>query len=418
MIEWLKLENFKNFSEAKLFCGPVTLLMGINAAGKSNLRDAFRLLLGIGLGYNLAEIFGRRYTSGQLQWSGIRGGLSEVTYFGSTTFSLTIKFKLRSSYQYKIEIAPKLSTRPQVVAESLYCDQKMLFDTRPNQDASPQIEINIARDERCQKEHTLAVNTAQPVLTQILEESSFSERTDSAAKEVRRGVQATLTTFRALCFFDLIPNSMREPSFLGQNLGDRGENLSSVLADICKNPTQKARKEALVAWVKALTPMDVQDFEFTEDQMGRVLVTLVESAGRKTSAYSASDGTLRFLAIAAALLNPHIKSCFFEELENGIHPTRLHLLLDLIEQTTLHNDTQVIATTHSPQLLRLISPATLDYTSLIYRLPDESTGHIQRLVDLPQPALDILRKKNLAQLYESGWFENVVNLLSEEKRSS
>ena len=50
--------------------------------------------------------------------------------------------------------------------------------------------------------------------------------------------------------------------------------------------------------------------------------------------YSASDGTLRFLAILAALLGTDpARLYFFEEIDNGIHPSRLRLLLDLIERT-------------------------------------------------------------------------------------
>ena len=52
------------------------------------------------------------------------------------------------------------------------------------------------------------------------------------------------------------------------------------------------------------------------------------------------------------VIGPHRPSFFFlEELENGIHPTRLGLLLDLIENQVKNKGIQVVATTHSPQLL-------------------------------------------------------------------
>ncbi len=54
--------------------------------------------------------------------------------------------------------------------------------------------------------------------------------------------------------------------------------------------------------MQALTPMDAQDIQFDRDQVRRVRLTLVEGNGHRTSAYAASDGTLRFLAITAALL--------------------------------------------------------------------------------------------------------------------
>src|SRR5436190_20001058 len=115
--------------------------------------------------------------------------------------------------------------------------------------------------------------------------------------------------------------------------------------------------------------MDVEDLDFSPDQVGRVLVTLVEREGRRTSIYSASDGTLRFLAMLAALLAPGpAELYFFEELENGIHPTRLYLLLQCIEQRVSRGTIQSVVTTHAPQLLRLLSPYKLQDAALIYRL--------------------------------------------------
>ena len=58
MITSIRLKNFKNFADETLRVGPFTLLVGANASGKSNIRDAFRFLSGIGRGYTLAEIFG------------------------------------------------------------------------------------------------------------------------------------------------------------------------------------------------------------------------------------------------------------------------------------------------------------------------------------------------------------------------
>jgi AAA15 family ATPase/GTPase len=58
MIHSLQLTNFKNFQATALSLGKFTLLVGTNASGKSNLRDAFRFLHGIERGYSLAEIFG------------------------------------------------------------------------------------------------------------------------------------------------------------------------------------------------------------------------------------------------------------------------------------------------------------------------------------------------------------------------
>ena len=69
MLTQLRLHNFKNFEDATLTLGPLTVIAGANAAGKSNLRDAFRFLHGIGRGYSVAEIIGEKWSVGG-SWSG------------------------------------------------------------------------------------------------------------------------------------------------------------------------------------------------------------------------------------------------------------------------------------------------------------------------------------------------------------
>ena len=74
MITSVRMVNFKNFADETLKVGPFTIIVGANASGKSNIRDAFRFLHGIGRGYTLAEILGGKYgLGGQREWAGIRG---------------------------------------------------------------------------------------------------------------------------------------------------------------------------------------------------------------------------------------------------------------------------------------------------------------------------------------------------------
>src|SRR5689334_1896000 len=93
MFTSLRLERFKSFKDAELKLGPFTVLIGANASGKSNIRDAFRFLHGIGRGYSLAEILGEKYLGGERVWSGIRGGTREVAYSGSDSFALEVNWE-------------------------------------------------------------------------------------------------------------------------------------------------------------------------------------------------------------------------------------------------------------------------------------------------------------------------------------
>ena len=87
MITSIRLVNFKNFADETLRVGPFTVIVGANASGKSNIRDAFRFLHGIGRGYTLAEIIGGKYGA---DWKPIRGAANEIVRFGQAAFSIEV----------------------------------------------------------------------------------------------------------------------------------------------------------------------------------------------------------------------------------------------------------------------------------------------------------------------------------------
>jgi predicted ATPase len=406
MIKTLTLENFKNFKDATLNVGELTLLVGTNASGKSNVRDAFRFLHGVSRGYTLAEIVGEKWIDGGvLQWRGIRGGIREIAYRGHSLFS--IEAALTTGETYRIVVKSTHPAGLRVVGESLHVGRKAVFDSRDS--SPPQLEpaqflsVSLRRSgSNDTHKHRLRFSSAHPVLTQIAS-------SDEVSLGVKVRVKQVIDSLGSMRFLDLAPDAMRQSSLPGQTvLGDRGENLSSVLQSIVADPSLK---NALLEWIKELTPLDVTDFEFVADQTGRVLVTLVESDGQRTSAYSASDGTLRFLAIISALLAPSAaRFYFFEELENGIHAARLYLLLQLIEQHVSSKAIQVVATSHSPQLLGILGKKARESAALIYRLSGSPDARISRIVDIPD-AKRVLGEQDLARLYASGWLEDAVSFV-------
>jgi predicted ATPase len=413
VITELRLERFKSFEDATLKLGPFTVVVGTNASGKSNVRDALRFLHGIGRGYTLPDIFGEKPGEG---WEGIRGGTLEATFLGATTFALRVALVVEAEgapheVEYGIEVeAGRSGQQPRVVDERLAIlrDGEEVFGFDENSPNDPQ-----RRNLRVHRLGTdLATMEILPAETALssLTDPGYRRSPDRIASQVFaeawKFTQPCLDTLRSMRFLELAPAAMREPSVPGQTtLGDRGENLSSVLLAICDS--QKG-KETLLSWVQELTPMDVADLEFVPDATGKVLVTLVERDGRKVSAHSASDGTLRFLGFLAALLGPEKpRFYFFEELENGIHPVRLGLLTQLIEQNAKGGRVQVAGTTHSPQLLGLMSREALRDSSLVYRLPEHRESGIVSLLEVPT-AREVLDRHSIIDLQESGWFENTM----------
>jgi len=393
LLHSLRLVGFKSFRDTHIPFGPFTLLVGTNASGKSNVQDALRFLHGCAQGFSLAEVIDEKWgPGGLLLWRGIRGGVREIVRFGEHRLLITAKLTSRSGqqYGYTIAVAFHLGKIPEVVDESLYTGNQPIFQSERG---------DLGVSFPAKPDHVIAYPGGRPFLHQVAEDDHIEKRSRGQAREV---IEA-LTSIR---FLDLTPDAMRSPATPGQEiLGDRGENLSAVLLHIASD---KAKKEALLGWLQALTPLDVVDLRFHEDLLGRVLVYLVESNGRETSAQSASDGTLRFLALAAALLSSESGRLFFiEEIDNGLHPTRLHLLLDVIEQATRTLGCQVVATTHNPQLLAFLSEEAQGDAVLLYRREHEDASEAVRVLDLPD-VRRVLASQDLGRLFATGWLEDAI----------
>ena len=424
MITSLRLTNFKNFADEMLRVGRFTVIVGANASGKSNIRDAFRFLHGIGRGYTLAEILGGRYgPGGQIEWQSVRGAPNEVARMERNKigdgFVLQVQMEANGSrWTYQIEVARGAEGAGEfrVVRESLsragwwepvYTSHPQEGSPLPESD-EPHLGLRMAKTGSQKKQgYSISVRSGQPALTQLREHKRLPRSHKDYAQRV-------IDAFASMRFLDLIPDRMRQPSFPGQRvLGDGGENLPTVLRDICAN---EERRRTLIDWLRALTPMDVKDLEFPVDAVtGLIQLAVRERDGRMCSAYSISDGTLRFLAMLAALLTEDpTRFYFFEEIDNGIHPARQWLLLELIEKQTATRPMQVVTTTHSPGLLTSVSDSTFANTSLVCRLENASDAIIRPVSDLPN-AETLRTSQGLGRLLMGGWMEDTIAFIEDRK---
>ena len=414
MITSLRLVDFKNFTDETLRLGPFTVIIGANASGKSNIRDAFRFLNGIGRGYTLAEIIGGKYGGGgQIEWEPIRGATKEITRFTDpslhrylkSTFSIQVDLELKSSsrihYSIKVGFNPTSPDEFRVLEEELELDSVKIYST--SEMVGAELHVLVGEDDEW-----IDLSPSKPILTQFFDTTEASVLLDRmySKKDIELDIESdVLSAFSFVRFLELSPNRMRQPAFPGQPLGESGENLPTVLQEICSVPK---RQEMLASWVQELTPMDVEGFEFPNDPSGRVHLMIRERNGREVSAYSASDGTLRFLAMLAALLGTKpAHMYFFEEIDNGLHPSRLHLLVDLIEQQTAKRDIQVITTTHSPALLSTVNEKTFENTSVVCRLEDTHDAIIRPVANLSN-ARELRKSQGLGRLLAGGWMETAL----------
>ena len=395
MITSLRLVDFKNFADETLRVGPFTVIVGANASGKSNIRDAFRFLHGIGRGYTLAEIIGGKYgPSGQVEWQGIRGGANAIIRFGQPAFGLDVKLKLGDEdATYSIEVSPEISRTGgfRITYEHLQIRQKLIYEKRRSTYQDLHVALGDGRQFDMKRDRS--------VLAQLNESRQAGTIYEDRTRQV-------IDALQTMNFLELSPDRMREPASPGANvLGDFGENLSTVLEKICADPS---RQKILASWLHELTPMDVEGFEFPRDPSGRIHLMIREANGNAVSAHSASDGTLRFLAMLAALLGTNSERLyFFEEIDNGIHAARQWLLLELIEKQTTGRKIQVVTTTHSPDLLAIVNDNTFENTSIVCRLEDADNAVIRPVAELTR-SRELRKSQGLGRLLTDGWMEDML----------
>ena len=404
MITSIRLVNFKNFADETLRVGPFTIIVGANASGKSNIRDAFRFLHGIGRGYTLAEILGGKHgVGGQLEWEPIRGAPNEITRFGRrypylerSEFSLHVELDLacgKTFYSITVEFKPYSPDGFMVLEEELKTQAGRVYKATKTSDHSLSLEDKNGPI-------PYSASASQPTLAQAF----CLDRPDLyfSLSEV-----PLLRVFQGMRFLELTPERMREPSFpTATTLGDFGQNLPSVLQAICHD---ERRGKILADWLSELTPMDVEDFGFPPDPSGRIHLKILEGNGRPVSAYSASDGTLRFLTMLAALLAEESNGLYFvEEIDTGIHPARLALLLELVERQTANGNVQIVTTTHAPDLLTFANDSTFENMSVVCRLEESHDAIIRPVAKLPNARELRTSRGGLGRLLSEGWMETAL----------
>ena len=84
MLSTFTFSNFKSFREVRLPLGPLTVLIGANAAGKSNAIEALRLLSWLAQGQKLSSIQYAVNSPDRV----VRGRIDDLCYRGQSQFGL------------------------------------------------------------------------------------------------------------------------------------------------------------------------------------------------------------------------------------------------------------------------------------------------------------------------------------------
>ena len=411
VITRLEIDGFKSFADFAVDIPPFVAIVGPNASGKSNLFDAMVLLsrimvmplseaLGAGRGQP-AEQFRRRgdgMAAGRMSFAVEVLLDADVRDAFGTTKRLT---HTRVRYEIAIELREDAvgPARPFVVSESViplsrdadrwaegvsegFAAAHLFFHRRTSLG-----KILTTEEEDGRRFFQLPnLNPRKPgsrpvtIPADRAVRSVLSSLSTAQDYPLMYALRREIERWRVL---DLEPSALRMPSTDGndgEHLDRTGANLAVVLETIERVSVSQdaAGLDALAAdlarVIRGFSGIAVRHNEAS----GQWELSLASRYETFVSARVASEGTLRVIAILAALYEQDPGVLCIEEPENGVDPRRLTALLEVLRDLVTDPATddhrpedgvvQIFVSSHSPLLSQYVRPSELvvvDSVSLV-----------------------------------------------------
>ncbi len=450
MLTEFTLSNFKSYKNSRLPLGSLTVLIGANASGKSNIIEGLRFLSWLAQGQKLSSIQYAVNSADSEQV--IRGRINDLCHYGESNFTLGCRLNSTEWNQLDINISVSKGEMKITSEHIINLDNLSLYvtDTNPSSArliGAASLDAIIVRFDtltklehgyffECDNQKAIFVQLdipqvyqdakfIPPVTLDISESrqlinDEFKENQD-VVKKVTHEYQMVLQN---ILFFDFIPANMRNYSqkFDYQQLLENGSNLSSVLFHLWEN--QPDNKQLILNFIQSLPEQEIDGLDFLIGPRDEVMVRLSETFGntqRYCEAALLSDGTLRVLAIAAAMLSATAGSLVvIEEIDNGVHPSRAKHLLANIRDIAEKRKLRVLLSTHNPALMDALPDEALGDVVFCYRDPEQGDSRLVKLGDMDEFP-DLIVQGPLGQLVTNGIvdrFAKFPNTPEEKKRKA
>jgi len=293
MIESLILENFLSFEKAIINFGKVTVLVGPNASGKSNVIKALALLACIGKAKERKAL--ESLCKDCLHFASIE----QIFFDPSKEMKIRANLKIRgqpASYEFSLN------------SKGILTDEKVTFAGnvllhRPDKDRIRYVTETEGVIDGSVSEFCLAL-------------SYLFQDVHPMLREVKDHLSGIYT-------YSFNADNIRSESPVGFNLslGRDGSNLAQTLHTLLTS--DRSRFIQIENVMKSLVPEIVEiNLPVTTDGTRTYLAIREKGIDKILTYHNISDGTLRILAFVTALyLGGSLVA--FEEPENCVHPTSL-----------------------------------------------------------------------------------------------
>lgn len=425
----ITIKNFKSYKEATLPLSPLTLLIGANASGKSNAIEAFRFLSWVAGGERLSTLKNRVNDSDKV----VRGSVRDLAFNDEHSFCLSFHYTADISYSgvflnednqlYVVgEIYQEKENKVFFYRNGKYLELASKYLDENVIKKSLALEVILEKNENkdtwmFQRVGSFEVAANFPELD--LSALSMKHFYEVIWQGFHDGTQTDPINLNALSelshfltntfFYDFAPSVMRQDSIKDKVLNNNGSNLAGVLSYLCQESL--IYKDKILRLVQSLPEQDITDIKFYTDKRERVEFLLCESFGDTATERTMdllSDGTLKVLGIAAALLSvPEGSTVVIEEIDNSIHPTRAHEILSLLRQYAEERKLNLLLSTHNPALMDALPDEALADVVFCYRDPKQGDSKLVRLGDLDN-YLGLVAQGTLGDLVTQGIVERFV----------
>ena len=167
------------------------------------------------------------------------------------------------------------------------------------------------------------------------------------------------------------------------------------LVEHLSNAVDEGKKDLAVELLKLFDP-DVQGLDVSASR-GRDGIRVTHASRGIVDLASFGDGMRRSAALALALVRAHRGLLLIDELEAGIHTSILTKILTRLVQAAKLADVQILATTHSLELIDAINAAVGEFPdhAMLYYLQRDNQQHLvrsydqQRMIQLREGGLDL-----------------------------
>ena len=332
-LQSVRIRNFKAIVDSRTVrFGPLTAFIGHNGSGKSSLIEAletYQSIIADGLDFAMQR------------WLGIE----HVRHLGAEAKERSGKALNAIAFDLSIGASVRKSTRLEMTVNNDAAANRMFIAHEKSTHASGWfIEKSLERVE----------GTYDPGRSIL-----------ASASDGHRNV---VSHVRGWQFMTLQPERMGLPmpqqrTGGGVRLAKDGSNVADYLLDIQR--LDAGALDGIVRTMAYVLPYarDLQP-ALTSELERKAYLQLTEGSF-KIPGWMLSTGTLRVLALLAVLRHPKPPPLIVvEEIENGLDPRSIHLLVEEIRNAVLGGVTQVVLTTHSPYLLDLLK---LDQLVLVAR---------------------------------------------------